>query len=191
MQSPLTAYLLTVAWYEHRTNWGLRGQEDLGIASLRSNQHPSNPHYISRLPAQRRKGSLFIQQEQTLPVEKCFPSTPYRRKNGRISACISQPNLLITDVKKPLVVPWYRGVGTASSDSGMRHQQVLQPLVLSSAHKDPRDSSSPFQSRRELFLKHLLYAKHLMVWSPLMPSPTDKRLAIMSLLDMVLLSSFD
>ena len=46
--------------------------------------------------------------------------------------------LLIADVKEPLVVPWCRDVGTASADRGACHQHVLQPLVLSSDHKDPR-----------------------------------------------------
>lgn len=98
------------------------------------------------IPSQRHKGSLLTQlvvpqEGETLQVEKCFPSTPHRRKKCSPSAGISQPNLLLADVKEPLTFPHY------SSDSEVCHQHMLQPLGLSSAHKDSRDSSSPLLSR--------------------------------------------
>lgn len=76
-----------------------------------------------------------------LAVEKCFPSTLNRRKNCSLSARIPQPNGFPADVKGPLVSPWHWDVATVSSNKRMGHQDVLWPLVLSSAHSDPRDSS--------------------------------------------------
>jgi len=173
--------------------WGLKGQGHPGYASLPSNQNPSNPHHASRPPAQRSKGSLLLQQGQTLPREKCFPNTLCGRKNGSLSARISQPGLLTADVQEPLVVP--------SMVQGCWHSQPCQrgmpPARVAALGSQLRSQRSqglhfPFPVMKgtvpeALALSNTPYG----LASQNGRSPTDESSAIMSLPDTVLLSSFD
>lgn len=155
LQSPLTTYVLTVL--------GVRIGQTRGWKAKRI-WAMSHCHQTRMLPvliptevcALIAYSAGIASAGADLEVEKCFPSTLNRRKNCSLRACISQPNGLIEDVKGPLVSPWYGGVATVSSNNRVCHQHVLRALVLSSAHWDPRDSSSPFQTRREVFPKRFL-----------------------------------